>query len=70
MQSFEAFYLHVVRTQFYILSDPPPLFIFACIGGLTLPPPPLPLGAYVLNVGPVCLSKPFYGRIEPDNYKQ
>ena len=44
---------HLVRTQYYMLSvPPPPLFAcntqWKCMGRLDLPHP-LPLGAYVLN---------------------
>ena len=46
---------HLVHTQFYMLSGPPPpLFAcntqWKCIGDLNPPPPPL--GAYVLNGRP------------------
>ena len=48
---------HLVCTQFYMLSGPThPLFAcntqWKCIGGLTPPPSPGPLGVYVLNGRP------------------
>ena len=48
---------HLVRTHFYMLSGPThPLLAcntqWKCIGGLDPPPPP-PLGAYVLNGRPL-----------------